>query len=156
MTLRLSNGRMFTQSEALEDETNLLCHLRRAWKTLQMFDLLWSKRAILETLCAHHLGLAREQCVVQDQSTWKRGQFNICVPLHVTETDGTSHRKMFRCPMPHKVAEARYPGTMDEKIRSEVANYVFVEAYCPEIPIARLVGFGLSNDHQVSMIAALC
>jgi hypothetical protein len=24
---------------------------------------------------------------------------------------------MFRCPMPHKLAEAKYPGTVDEKLR---------------------------------------
>jgi len=33
------------------------------------------------------------------------------------------HKKLiFRCPMPHKLAEAKYPGTVDEKLSSEVGR----------------------------------
>jgi len=49
---------------------------------------------------------------------------------------------MMRFPMPHKLAEARYPGTVDEKLSCEVGTYVWMQENFPDIPIPHLVVFG--------------
>jgi hypothetical protein len=48
----------------------------------------------------------------------------------------------FRCPMPYKLAEDAYPGTMDEKLGSEVGAYSWMQLKCSEIRIPHLYGFG--------------
>jgi len=74
-----------------------------------------------------------------------RGQFNLCIPIAATQPDRTCVRKLFRCPIPHKVGGQ--PNACEEKVRVEAANYAYVEASCPEIPIAGLVGFGFRDCH---------
>lgn len=133
----------------MSEDRNLLSRLHHSTKTIDISEFIWSQRSTVEALCAHHLGLHKEQCVVQDKTTWMGGQFNICVLLLVTEANGATRRKIFRCPMAHKVAETSNPGSMEEKVRVEVANYVFAETNCPEIPLPQLAGFGLSSNHRV-------
>jgi len=48
--------------------------------------------------------------------------------------------------MPHKLAEAKHPGTIDEKLSSEVGAYVWMQEFCPDIPIPHLYGFGFSDN----------
>lgn len=52
-----------------------------------------------------------------------RGQFNICVNVQVTDNYHRTSRMVFRCPMPYKFGVQEAPDAVDEKIRSEVANY---------------------------------
>lgn len=77
------------------------------------------------------------------------GQFNICIVIHVHGSDGKVSIKLFRCPMPHKVGERYTPGSVDEKVRAEVATYAWIEGNCPEIRIPILHAFGLSSGLQV-------
>lgn len=87
--------------------------------------------------------------------SWLKGQFNICVLINVQNGDGETRRKIFRCPMPHKVGEQNFSGAVEEKIRAEVAAYVWIEKNCPEIPIPQLHAFGLCADLQVLLVRAL-
>lgn len=57
---------------------------------------------------------------------------------------------MFRFTMPHKHAESRFPGTIDEKLSCEVGSYVWIQSECSDIPIAFLHGFGFSDHRHVS------
>jgi hypothetical protein len=43
----------------------------------------------------------------------------VCIPVEVRSA-GFNQKLIFRCSMPHKLAEATYPGTIDEKLSSEV------------------------------------
>lgn len=149
MSLRLSNGDSFSLSGAIGNESNLLHRLRTSNEFTQFCNFLWSQRASIEAVCAHHLGIQQSQCTVQDRKTWMRGQFNVCVLLHISRKDGGVSRKIFRCPLAHKLGERYRPGASDEKVRVEVANYSFLEEKCPDIPISQLHGFGLSNGHHV-------
>ncbi|OBT57788.1 hypothetical protein VE04_01636 [Pseudogymnoascus sp. 24MN13] len=49
--------------------------------------------------------------------------------------------------MPHKLAEVKYPGTVDEKLSSEVGTYAWIQHQCPDIRIPHLYGFGFF-DHR--------
>lgn len=76
-------------------------------------------------------------------------QFHVCVFVEVKS--GNSARKViFRCPMPHKLAEARYPGSIDEKLSSEVGAHIWIEENCPEIRSPHLFGFGMMDGRHVS------
>lgn len=79
-----------------------------------------------------------------------RGQFNLCIPVTAVQLDGTLTKKLFRCPLPHKVG-GQHDGS-NEKVRVDAANYAYVEANCPDIPIAGLVGFGFSDNHVRVML----
>jgi hypothetical protein len=63
--------------------------------------------------------------------------------VHVLVTNNCSEvsRKIFRCPMPYKVGLIT-PDAVNERIRSEVASYAWIEQKCPNIPITQLIGFG--------------
>ncbi|KAH9211699.1 hypothetical protein DL95DRAFT_426991 [Leptodontidium sp. 2 PMI_412] len=47
--------------------------------------------------------------------------FNVCIPIEVRSIRGYK-KLIFRYPMPHKLAEAKYPGTVDEKLSSEFVH----------------------------------
>lgn len=59
---------------------------------------------------------------------------------------------ILRFPLPYKLAEARYPGTADEKLSCELETYVWMQERCPEIPVPHLHGFGFADNHQVSIL----
>lgn len=149
MSLILSNGEKLTLTEALEKDDNILHKLRHCEDKSKMHTRLWKKRSQIQAIVARDLGLrSPEQCVVTIPAEWNFGHFNICVHLHVTNNRNERSRKIFRCPMPHKVG-LTMPGAVDEKIRTEAASYAWVEQKCPDIPIPQLIGFGLSTGEQV-------
>lgn len=146
----LSNGKRLTWEEARGEEINVLHKLRRSTKSRRLRDQLWLQKSQIQTIVARHLGLrSSSQCNIFSPNTWNRGQFNICVNVQVIDNYYQTSRIVFRCPMPHKFGVQEAPDAVDEKIRSEVANYGWVETNCPDVPIPRLIGFGLSNGEQV-------
>jgi hypothetical protein len=151
--LSVSGGETFSLSAAKKNERNIRARLRRSHATTQLFRNLWRERAAIEAVTAHHLGrIDPSACKVQEPDTWLMGQFNICVVVHVRRSDDSTAKMIFRCPMPHKVGEQYSPGVVDEKMRAEVATYVWIEAHCPDMPIPCLRGFGLSRGLQVSCL----
>nr|POF16700.1 hypothetical protein CFP56_71341 [Quercus suber] len=147
----LSNGHQIGLQNALRRERNILHQLKTSTRTSELQASLWSSRAIIEGICAHHLGADASRCLVGEQSTWMRGQFNICVPV-TAQVDGIVKKMLFRCPIPHKSRKLPSHTGSDEKVRVEVANYAYVEANCPEIPTAGLIGFGFSDGHHVGTL----
>ncbi|TQN69977.1 hypothetical protein CSHISOI_05534 [Colletotrichum shisoi] len=93
------------------------------------------------------MGLGRQdRCTVLPQRDWIRGSFNVCVFVEVNPRTTACRKVVFRCPMPHKLAEAIYPGSIDEKLSCEVGAYAWVEENCPEIRTPHLFGFGFSDN----------
>ncbi|KAM3414212.1 hypothetical protein BST61_g10870 [Cercospora zeina] len=145
MSLILSSGRRLSLEDAQTEERDVLRQLRRCEERSQMFTRLWAQRSQIQTAVAGHLGLrSTSQCVVQSPAVWNRGHFNICVHVQVTDNCGDVSRKIFRCPMPHKVGQPA-SDAIDEKIRSEAASYAWVEQECPNVPVPHLIAFGLST-----------
>lgn len=78
----------------------------------------------------------------------------MCVFVEI-ESRGSVRKVIFRCPMPHKLAEARYPGSIDEKLGCEIGASIWVEEHCPEIRSPHLFGFGFSDGRQVRVFSPL-
>jgi hypothetical protein len=151
-TLNLLNRNPITYESAASDEDNIISKVADVAHTNTLYGYLWEQRRSIEALTAHHLGLAsKDSCLVLDQCTWIRGSFNVCIPVEVKETSGSVSREvLMRCPMSHKLAEARYPGTVDEKVSCEVGTYAWMQDNCPHIRIPHLFGFGFSDNRHVS------
>ncbi len=107
---------------------------------------LWSNRRALAAVTKHHLGRgAGVACDVADPSAWISGSFNVCVPIQVRSPHRPDWKVMLRCPIPSKLAEEYYPGTVEEKMRGEVAAYAFMQKQCPETRIPQLYGFSFGS-----------
>ncbi|TQN64691.1 hypothetical protein CSHISOI_10738 [Colletotrichum shisoi] len=144
-SLTLSDGDFITYQDAEARDENVLLRAGFSSAFQEFRRELVEQRPSIEALARHHLNLAdRDNCVVADESDWIRGAFNMCVPIEV-ESAGHAKRCIFRCPMPHKLAETRYPGTVDEKMGAEVGAYVWMQEHCQDIRIPRLYGFGFSD-----------
>ncbi|KAK3335106.1 hypothetical protein B0T19DRAFT_113 [Cercophora scortea] len=145
-------GPITTYESASKEEFNVISRLAHAPAVNALADSLWRQRASIEALTRQHLGLSsHDSCTVLDRSEWIRGGFNICVVLAVS-CGGRSSKVVFRCAMPHKLAEARHPGTVDEKLGCEAGSYVWMQERCPGIRIPHLHGFGFSDGRHFTHV----
>ncbi|QUC22874.1 uncharacterized protein UV8b_07115 [Ustilaginoidea virens] len=80
---------------------------------------------------------------------WKLGRFNVVVPIMLPLEETV----FLRLPLPYKVGDARCPGNSDEKLRTEVATYIWLEENCPEAPIPTLRAFGFPDGSATSWAA---
>ncbi|KAH9211846.1 hypothetical protein DL95DRAFT_510504 [Leptodontidium sp. 2 PMI_412] len=133
---------------ALEKETNIVSEAAHLEAAAELYDSLWDQRTTIQALVKDHLRLNNQDtCTIYTKDQWIRGSFNVCIPIEIRSA--RCHKKfMFRCPMPHKLAEAKYPGTVDEKLSSEVGTYAWMQHQCPDIRIPHLYGFGFSNHRH--------
>ncbi|KAK3303845.1 uncharacterized protein B0T15DRAFT_285932 [Chaetomium strumarium] len=146
-------GRPMTYEEAAEEEFNVLSRLGHSAALKTLADDLWRHRKSIEGLTRHHLGLGKhDTCDVLERRHWIRGGFNMCVLLNITSPGRQERKVVFRCAMPHKLAEARYPGTVDEKLGCKVGSYVFIQENCPNVRIPHLYGFGFSDSRQFTHV----
>lgn len=142
-----------TYSSAEDKEDNILHQLKFAAATKQLCNSLWESRDTICALVRHHLRLSSsDACIVSPMAKWIPGGFNVCIPIGVG-SQGRNRLFMFRCPMPHKLAESKYPGTVDEKLGSEVGTYAWMQDKCPDVRIPFLYGFGFSDQCHVSNIS---
>ncbi len=148
-TIELDHRRPITYESALKKDANIISQAAHLAAAKRFSQELWDGRHTIEALVRHHLGLADgDACAVQPRDRWIRGGFNMCV-LVEARLGGACRKLMFRCPMPHKLAEARYPGSVDEKLSCEVGTYAWMQNQCPDIRIPRLYGFGFSDQRHV-------
>lgn len=132
----------------------MLKKLKHVAENKAVYEKLWSERHAIETITRRHLGYstAKYRCTIAPTDEWLRGGFNVCIPVSLNSTDGQDQRQLlFRCPLPYKLAESRYPGTIDEKVGSEVGAYVWMQEHCPDVRIPHLYGFGFSDGRQVRL-----
>lgn len=125
-------------------DSNLLQRIEYSEHDEQQFDYLWKHRHTIEAIICKHLKLSRHDiCRVRETSEWLNGYFNICTMVEVV-ANGTKRCVVFRTPMSHRLT-----GIVDEKMRSEIGAYVWIQTMCSDIPIPDLIGFGLSNGQHV-------
>ncbi|EEP81822.1 predicted protein [Uncinocarpus reesii 1704] len=147
-SLLLDRGQVITYESAAKKEANIINQLAYVPAVNSLYERLWNERHDIAELTQLHLGLDKKViCNVLPQETWIRGSFNICVLVEVKE-GLICRRVVFRCPMPHKLAEARYPGAVDEKLGCEVGAYVWIQKNCSDIRIPHLYGFGFSDNRH--------
>ncbi|EFE36070.1 uncharacterized protein ARB_05007 [Trichophyton benhamiae CBS 112371] len=142
-TLPLLRGKI-TLEDALVQEEDMLIRLSLVDKRFDFFLWIVQHKKEIQELVSFQLGLSSpEQCRVGDVREWLHGSFNVCVPIYVKKgVTPTEKRLLIRFPLPYKIGEANYPGNADEKLRCEVATYVWMQENCPDVPIPKLWGFG--------------
>jgi hypothetical protein len=149
-TLELDDGEHITYESALKRDINIIKEATYPGARRQLFQKLWDQQATIQDIVRHHLRLRdKDVCIVEDQ--WIRGSFNVCIPVKVRSA-GFNQKLIFRCPMPHKLAEAKYPGTIDEKLSCEVGAHIWMQDECTDIRIPHLYGFGFSDNRHVSYL----
>ena len=112
---------------ALEKDENVINKVAYLAARNELYRNLWDQRDSIQALVRHHLKLGNQDVyIVHSMGQWIQGSFNVCIPIEV-QVGGLWKKLMFRCAMPHKLAEARYPGTVDEKLSCEVATYVWMK-----------------------------
>ena len=149
-TLELLSRRPITYRSALDTDKNIIHEARYVGATKALYQKLWEERITIEALVKHHVGLGdRDLCIVAHPRQWLRGSFNVCIPIEVESTGSSSRKLIMRCSMPHKLAEAENPGSIDEKMGSEVGTYAWMEERCPETRIPHLYGFGFYDHRHV-------
>lgn len=154
-TLELLGRGPITIESAIDEEKNVINWFEHSQATEKLYNDVWERRRSIEALVRHHLGLrGYSTCVVQPRDSWLRGTFNLCVLVEV-HTRRTREKIIFRCPMPHKLAETKYPGSVDEKLRCEVATSIWVGEHCPEIRPPHLFGFGLPGHRHVRIVLVI-
>lgn len=152
-TLEMLNGSSMTYTAALDTDKNIIREAEYVAATKAQDQELWKEKNTMAALVKHHLGLGdRDTCIIAGLDQWIRGSFNVCIPIEVRSSASASRRLILRCAMPHKLAEAEYPGSVDEKMGCEVGTYGWMQEYCPEIRIPHLYGFGFSDRRHVRLI----
>ena len=155
---------------AAEREDDVLDEIRWADATRELRSRLWQRPQQLgiAAIVSQHFGLrvrrtnydspgtagVLEPVSVQPPKSWIGGSFNLCIPICVHRSPSDApYSVLMRCPLPHKLAEKQYPGTVEEKMRCEVAAYVWMQENCPEVPIPSLLGFGFPDGLHVGHYA---
>ncbi|OAA71340.1 hypothetical protein ISF_01891 [Cordyceps fumosorosea ARSEF 2679] len=146
----LLNNESLTYEDALQETFNVIhCHEELHAKNAFTAELS-RQRDSIAALASHHLGLgtATDAVTVYPPEKWLSGGFNVCVPIDVQLRGGAEKKKLLmKCPMAFRIAEHKYPGSLDEKLRTEVGAYVWIQESCPSIRIPHLYGFGSSAHH---------
>ncbi|KAM3468886.1 hypothetical protein MY8738_010197 [Beauveria namnaoensis] len=153
MTTRDLLSGPITLSAAKLKGSNVLHALRFPLQKREFYARIERQRHLLSHLVAHHLNTDLANVTISGQEYWNHGSFNLCVPVHIDNTaDPTIPQYVIaRFPLPYRVGEATNPGNSDEKIRTEAATYAWIHQNCPDVPIPRLYGFGLSTKQQASL-----
>ncbi|TLD29613.1 Aminoglycoside phosphotransferase [Venturia nashicola] len=132
-----------TYEAAIDSESDVIRHAEVIREAAEFLSELEASAPQFEQLVAHHLGLPDSQrCSVWARKHWMSGGFNIGIPIDVLG-QGVGRRVFMRIPRPHKIAEQRFPGAIEEKMRCEIGTYAYIQDDCKDIPIAHLIGFGL-------------
>ncbi|KIH91177.1 hypothetical protein SPBR_01580 [Sporothrix brasiliensis 5110] len=161
-TICRADGQRIDITAALGSEANVLSEHHQYMGEVAFKFHLWQRRAALERLVALHVGVDAACVKTGHPKTWRAGSFNVAIPLLLfdcadaaedqhdkpTETPENQQvrRVVLRCPLPMSCAETNYPGSILEKMRCEVASYVWMQRHCPEVRIPHLYGFGFPNS----------
>ncbi|GKZ42598.1 hypothetical protein AbraIFM66951_002289 [Aspergillus brasiliensis] len=140
-TLPLLRGNSISLEDALADDDNVLHRLDYPQKHKDFWSYLVSIKADIEATVAFHLSAT--YCRVDDEANWMFGSYNVCIPVWVNPP--SVNRVLVRIPLPYKIGEATNPGNVDEKLRCEVATYIWIRQNCPSVPIPLLHGFAFPD-----------
>ncbi|EEP81436.1 predicted protein [Uncinocarpus reesii 1704] len=140
----LKSGRVSFE-EALIDQYNVLHRLNYPKKQEEFWSYLVSRKSDIEAIVRFHLTVDR--CQVADESQWLYGSYNVCIPVYINWP--ADERVLVRIPLPYKIGEAHNPGNVEEKLRCEVATYIWMAEHCPAVPIPSLHAFAFPNGRTL-------
>ncbi|KZZ96868.1 hypothetical protein AAL_04097 [Moelleriella libera RCEF 2490] len=137
---------LVTFEEARSRDFNVIHRYNQVALVQELYGLLWSEKDAIAATVQAQLGQKEARCSVTSPREWIRGKFNICIPIEV-KSRLFEGKLIMRCPMPSALAESQYPGTITEKLRSEIGAYVWMQQNCQDIRIPRLLGFSILDRH---------
>ncbi|OIW33075.1 hypothetical protein CONLIGDRAFT_628013 [Coniochaeta ligniaria NRRL 30616] len=130
--------------DALDEDDDVLAQLRYPGQQKAFWDSLVARKADIEALVRYHLGI--DWCYVCTTEIWKAGSFNVVLPVLVRAKGCRGNERVYvRFPLPYKLGEAQHPGNVEEKLRTEIATYTWLQEHCSDVPIPVLHGFGLPD-----------
>ncbi|KKK22777.1 hypothetical protein ARAM_007695 [Aspergillus rambellii] len=144
-----------TYSIAKEEDANIVHELGYQDAKVRYLTYLYQHRTLIESIVACHLGLtSANSCRLAEVEDWIDGSFNICIRVDVYRIDQIlGQQVMIRFPLPYRVGQNVCPGNADEKIHYETGTYAWLQENCPDIPIPRLYGFGLSTGKTFTLLS---
>ena len=156
-TIELVDREPITYESAINQDENFINKAAYVAATEAFYRQLGKERDAIASVIRHHLNLGPSHTstiTVAPEKQWIRGSFNVCIPVEVgpplwAGDDSGPQKLLLRCPFPFKLAEARYPGTVDEKLGCEVGAYAWMQDICSDVRIPQLYGFGFSEQRQV-------
>lgn len=162
-TIKLVDREPITYESAINQEENFITKASYVSAMESFYRQIGRERDTIASVVRHHLNLGpphRCTVTVAPEKQWIRGSFNVCIPVAVGRPPGiggasSPQKLLLRCPLPFKLAEAQYPGTVDEKLGCEVGAYTWMQDHCSDIRIPHLYGFGFSEQRQVGMLPGL-
>lgn len=141
-------GRVSLQ-DALDEDDDVLAQLRYPEQQNRFWASLVARKADIEALVRYHLGV--DWCYICTTEIWKAGSFNVVLPVLIRAKGRRDNERVYvRFPLPYKVGEAEHPGNVEEKLRTEIATYIWLQQHCPDVPVPILHGFGLPDGTCVS------
>jgi hypothetical protein len=156
MDIRLPlHGGSISLTEALEDDKDIIQELSYPEKRVHFWLHLYLCRPHIEEVISQHLNISRSDFRLGHVREWTHGSFNACLPIYIIaspRTSGLPQKAIIRFPLPYKIGEEPYPSNVDEKLRCEAATYVWLQSYCSDVPVPRLLGFGFPGGQSVGHI----
>ncbi|EPE05303.1 phosphotransferase enzyme family protein [Ophiostoma piceae UAMH 11346] len=164
--IHLANGTTINHEDALDSESNVVASHAQFQSLLQLYMRLWEHKPAVSTLVAAHMGVSLEHIEMAHPSAWKRGSFNLVVPMLVNQSlqkdpgqnsDQNSQNPeqvLLRVPVPAKVGEEHHPGSVADKLRCEAASYIWMQQHCPEVRIPHLYGFSIPGANGGQFVHA--
>lgn len=150
-TIQTRRG-FFTFEEAMDCDWDVIPDLFLLEHHRVFCENLSQLRPQITLLLARHLGIPTTQFRLSDESEWISGGFNICLPIHIdnSQKSGLPRKVIIRFGLPFNCGETFRPGSIDEKLRSEAATYLWLQGHCPSIPITQLLGMGFPGSQSVA------
>jgi hypothetical protein len=138
--------------DALMDDRDIVQELSYPEERINFWYRLYKSRSQIEEVISQHLNIPASEFILGDLKEWVHGSFNACLPFHINQSWRTSRlpkKGIIRFPLPYKIGEDPCPGNVEEKLRCEAATYIWLQKYCPDIPVPHLLGFGVPGGPSV-------
>lgn len=131
---------------ALDDDDNAQVPMRYPALREAFLTSLEDKKDVIEATVRLHLGV--RSCHLSVREVWRSGSFNVVLPILIPQ----NRTAFMRIPFPYRIGEDHCPGNVEEKLRTEIATYIWLRQNCPDIPIPELHAFGLPDGSTVNIL----
>ncbi|EGX87838.1 hypothetical protein CCM_09460 [Cordyceps militaris CM01] len=124
---------------AIESEENKLVSRRFPRLRAALYASVSARRDELEAMICRLLRVP--SCRIVPSALWRAGSFNVAILVRLP----AGRNVYLRLPFAHRSGEDHFPGNTEEKLRTEIATYLWLREHCPDVPIPTLHAFGLPD-----------
>ncbi|EGX88183.1 hypothetical protein CCM_09319 [Cordyceps militaris CM01] len=128
---------------AIESEENKLVSRHFPHLQEQFYSSINAQKGELEDLICNLLQVP--SCRIIPSRLWRSGSFNVAILVRLP----FGKNVYLRLPFLHRLGEHTFPGNAEEKLRTEIATYLWLQEHCPDVPIPSLYAFGFPDGSIV-------